>query len=266
MRAVILAAGFGTRLGPLGVERPKGLLEVGGRPAIEFVARAAEALPGVRALDVVTNARFHGAYAAWAAQRAGGRSVRLWNDGARHPGERLGAIGDLHRWLGLARPREAVLVLAADNVFDFSLVPLAARARREPVVALYEMGSPERVRRLASVELDGEGRVVRFVEKDPAPRSTLACVALYGLPRGALGEVERYVSEGGRSDNLGFFVEWLHRRRPVRGLRMEGRFADIGTPEEYARARLLFAPSGSPAPVPGRAGARGSARARRTAD
>jgi glucose-1-phosphate thymidylyltransferase len=266
MRAVILAAGFGTRLGPLGEERPKGLLEIGGRPAIEFVARAAEALPGVRALDVVTNARFHGAFAAWAAGRAGGRAVRLWNDGARHAGERLGAIGDLRRWLGLARPREAVLVLAADNVFDFSLAPLAARARREPVVALYEMGSLERVRRLASVELDGEGRVVRFVEKDPAPRGTLACVALYGLPRAALGEVERYASEGGSADNLGFFVEWLHRRRTVRGLCMEGRFVDIGTPEEYARARTLFAPSGSPEPDPARAAAPGSESARQPPD
>src|SRR4029453_19413254 len=65
MRVLILAAGFGTRLGPLGEEAPKGLLAVAGRPAIEFAARAAEALAAVRALDVVTNARFHGAFAAW---------------------------------------------------------------------------------------------------------------------------------------------------------------------------------------------------------
>lgn len=245
MRAVILAAGFGSRLGELGADGPKGLLEVAGRPAIEFTAAAAEALPTVTGVDVVTNARFHDAFAAWAARRRSARPLRLWNDGARHAGERLGAIGDLRRWLALATPRQPVLVLGADNVFDFSLAPLAERARREPAVALVDVGTPERVSRLASVELDAEARVVAFVEKDPAPRSTLACSALYGLPASALGELDQYAAAGGAPDNLGFFVEWLHRRRVVRGVRMEGRFVDIGTPEDYARARALFSGEGA---------------------
>jgi glucose-1-phosphate thymidylyltransferase len=236
---VILAAGFGTRLGRLGAERPKGLLEVCGRPAIEFAVSAAEALAGVRGVDVVTNARFHGEFEAWAARRSG-KPVRLWNDGARSAGERLGAIGDLRFWLAAERPRESLLVLGADNVFDFSLAPLAERARQEAVVALDDVGSAERVSRLASVELDAEARIVGFVEKDPAPKSTLACVALYGLPASALPEVDRYASEGGAPDNLGYFVEWLHRRRLVRGLRMQGRFVDVGTPADYARAQHLF--------------------------
>lgn len=240
MRALLLAAGFGTRLRETGELQAKGLLEVGGRPAIEFVAGAAEALAEVRELDVITNARFHAAFADWAGARTPRKPVRLWNDGARDPAERLGAIGDLARWLELAGPDEPVLVLAADNVFDFSLAALAERARREPAVVLCDVGSREHVSRLASVELDREERVVRFVEKDPAPATTLACVALYGLPADALGDVHRYLEEGGARDNLGFFVEWLHRRRVVRGLRLEGRFVDIGTPEDYERARRWF--------------------------
>jgi glucose-1-phosphate thymidylyltransferase len=240
MRALILAAGFGTRLGPLGEERAKGLLEVAGRPAIEFAVRAAEAVSGVREIHVVTNARFHEAFAEWAARRASARPLRLWNDGAKRAEDRLGAIGDVRFWLARERPREGLLVLAADNVFDFSLAPLAERARREPVVALCDVETTERVSRLASVELDAEERVVRFVEKDPAPRDTLACVALYGLPNSALGELDRHAAEGGAPDNLGYFIEWLHRRRAVRGLRMAGRFVDVGTAEDYERAQALF--------------------------
>ena len=131
-------------------------------------------------------------------------------------------------------------MLAADNVFDFSLAPLAERARREPAVALVDVGLPERVSRLASVELDAEARIVGFVEKDPAPRTRWPASRSMGCPRPALGELERYAAAGGAPDNLGFFVEWLHRRRVVRGLRMEGRFVDIGTPEDYERARALF--------------------------
>jgi glucose-1-phosphate thymidylyltransferase len=238
---LILAAGFGTRLGSLGEAQPKGLLDVAGRPAIEFAVTAAESLPGVRAIDVVTNDRFHGAFAEWAAQRPCAKPLRLWNDGARSVEDRLGAIGDLRFWLARERPREGLLLLGADNVFDFSLAPLAEWARREAVVALCDVGSRERVSRLASVEVDAEQRIVAFVEKDPAPNDTLACVALYGLPNSTLGEVERYAAEGGAADNLGYFVEWLHRRRVVRGLRMAGRFVDVGTPEDYAHAQRLFA-------------------------
>jgi NDP-sugar pyrophosphorylase family protein len=115
-------------------------------------------------------------------------------------------------------------------------------------VALVDVGSAERVSRLASVELDAEDRIVRFVEKDPAPRTTLACVALYGLPAESLGDVGAYLAAGGAPDNLGYFVEWLHRRRVVRGLRLEGRWVDIGTPGEYARARRLF--EGEPREAP----------------
>jgi glucose-1-phosphate thymidylyltransferase len=244
VRALLLAAGFGTRLGALGEERPKALLEIAGRPAIEASAAAAEALAEVEAIDVVTNDRFHTAFEAWRAARAGAKPVRLWNDGARAPDDRRGAIGDLAWWLERAHPDAPVLVLGADNVFDFSLAALAERARREPTVVLYDVGSAERVSRLASVELDGEERIVRFVEKDPAPRTTLACVALYGLPAAALAEVGAYLAQGGAPDNLGYFVEWLHRRRVVRGLRLSGRWVDIGTQEDYARARRLFAAAG----------------------
>jgi NDP-sugar pyrophosphorylase family protein len=240
MRAVVLAAGFGTRLGALGGERPKGLLEVAGIPAIEFAVRAAEAVSFVSGVDVVTNARFHADFAAWAARRSAGKPLRLWNDGATHADERLGAIGDLRWWRGAARPHEGVLVLAADNVFDFPLAPLAERARSEPVLVLCDVGTRERVSRLASVELDADDRIVRLVEKDPAPRDTLAVVALYGLPHSALPELDVYAAEGGQPDNLGYFAEWLHRRRSVRGLRMPGRFVDIGTPEDHARAQEMF--------------------------
>jgi NDP-sugar pyrophosphorylase family protein len=100
------------------------------------------------------------------------------------------------------------------------------------------------VSRLASVELDAEDRITGFVEKDPAPRTTLGCVALYGLPADALGDVARYLGAGGAPDNLGYFVEWLYRRRAVRGLRLSGRWVDIGTPDDYALARRLFAGGG----------------------
>ena len=74
----------------------------------------------------------------------------------------------------------------------------------------------------------------------PEPRTTLAAPAMYRLPADALGEVEDYLSAGGGSDNLGHLVAWWVERRPVRAVRLEGRWIDIGTPEEYERAQREF--------------------------
>lgn len=244
MRAVILAAGFGTRLGGLGARGAKALLPVGPRRAIDWSADAAEAVAAVRGVDVVTNDVFHDDLARWAAARAArpgaAKPLRLWNDGRRSVAERRGAIGDLAWWLRRARPRAPVLVLASDNVFDFSLAPLADAARREPTVVLHDVGSRVAVRRLASASVDDAGHLTGFREKDPEPASTVGCVALYGLPPATFPEVHAYLEQGGSPDNLGFFIEWLHARTRVRGLELRGRWVDVGSPEDYRRAVAEF--------------------------
>jgi len=85
VHALILAAGFGTRLGPLGEQVPKALLPIGSRRAIDFVLAAAEAVPQIRRVDVVGNQRFHAQLAAWAATSGATRPLRVWNDGAAAP-------------------------------------------------------------------------------------------------------------------------------------------------------------------------------------
>jgi glucose-1-phosphate thymidylyltransferase len=212
------------------------------------VVDAAEAVDSVGQIEVVTNQLHHPAMVAWASSRGRRKPLRLWNNGARSLGERRGAIGDLAFLVERMRPRAPVLVLAADNVFDFSLEPLAEHAAREPVVALRDVGTRERVRALASVAIDDGGRVTAFVEKDPDPPGTLACLALYGLPVDALPEVPRYLGQGGHPDNLGFFIEWLHRRRPVRGLVMGGRWVDVGSPADYRQAQEWFGTTSPSAP------------------
>ena len=92
-----------------------------------------------------------------------------------------------------------------------------------------------------------EGYLLRLVEKDPSPSTTLAVIAIYGLPARLLGEVALYLEAGGRSDNLGYLAEWLVKRHPVRGIQLGGRWIDVGSPDDYDRARREF---GGKAPEP----------------
>jgi glucose-1-phosphate thymidylyltransferase len=240
VRGLVLAAGWGTRLGAAAEGRPKPLLAIGARTPLDFAVDALDALPGLRAIDVVTNEAHLAQYEAWAARRTTRAPLALAGNGTRTPEARLGAVGDLAGFLARARPDEPLLVLGGDMVFDFDLAPLAALAAREVALVAYDVGTLERVRRYATLALAPDGRVTRFVEKDPAPRTTLAAPAIYGVPTAALGDVGQYLREGGHPDNLGFLMQWWVARRPVRAARAVGRWIDVGDAAEYARAQREF--------------------------
>ena len=240
MRALVLAAGWARRLGALAADRPKHLLPVGETTPLDVVVDRLDAVARVEAIDVVTHEVFLPVFERWAAGRTTRAQLRIWSNGTACFEERRGAVGDLHHHLERAGIRTDLLVLGGDQLFDDSLEALAEISSREPALAVYDVGTLERVSRLASVELDAGGYVRRLVEKDPNPSTTLAVPAIYGLPARLLGEVARYLEAEERSDNLGYLAEWLVERHPVRGVRLGGRWIDVGSPDEYDRARREF--------------------------
>ena len=245
MKAVILAAGYATRLYPLTLDRPKALLSVGGRPMLD---RLLDQLAGVDGLDevyVVTNSKFAGAFRDWAAGRSG-PAVRIVDDGTIDEESRLGAIGDLDLTIRQARLDDDVLVLAGDNLFSESIAPFPVFALGKGGAALgvYDVGDLETIRRYAVIELDGDDRVTLLEEKPDEPRSTLAGIALYFYPRSALGLVAEYLAEGNNPDQPGRLVQWLYPRTPVYGWRVPGRWYDVGSKETLAEADRAFSSGG----------------------
>ncbi len=241
-RVLLLAAGFGTRLGPSGGDLPKALLGLSGdvRP-IDVLLERVHALPDVDvdvdAVDVWTNERFRPRLEAWAEAQTSPLPLRVHGNGAARVEARLGAIGDIAAYIEAHAPAGPLLVLAADNVFDGSLSELARTAQREVCVILHDVGSAEAVSRLASVEWAADGSITQLREKDPAPTGTLAATALYGIPAHALEEVPRYLAEGGSPDSMGSLLEWWVPRRRVVGVASEGHWIDVGTQQDLARAR-----------------------------
>jgi glucose-1-phosphate thymidylyltransferase len=237
LRAVILAAGYATRLYPLTLETPKPLLEVAGRPILDHLLERITPI-GLDSIHVVTNSKFAPQFREWAAGRS---ETEVVDDGTTSDETKLGAIGDLH--LLLERGLEDDLVVAAgDSLFSESLEGFgeAAREREAPQIAVYDIGDPEAIKRYSSVIVDDEGRVTAFEEKPERPRSTLNGVALYFYPRHVLPLVRRYVEEGNNPDQPGRLVEWMHTRTPVYAWEVPGEWFDIGSPETLERARRVY--------------------------
>jgi glucose-1-phosphate thymidylyltransferase len=198
---------------------------------VDWIVDRIREVDDVDEVHVVTNAKFAPAFRAWAPA-----GVVVHDDGTTSEDDRLGAIGDI-AFVDLAG--DDLLVVAGDNLFDFSLRDFVAFRRakgRASAVALYDVGDRELARKYGIVELGEGDRVVGFLEKPEEPRSTLAATATYVFHRDHVALVRRYLEEGNSPDQPGRFVAWLHAREPVYGYRFEGEWLDIGDRDQLREA------------------------------
>ena len=238
MKAVVLAAGYATRLYPLTEDRPKHLLEIGGRPILDHLLDRLAPI-GLEHVYVVTNARFADRFGVWAEGRP---EIEVVDDGTTSDDDKLGAIGDLDLVIERERLDDDLIVAAGDSLFNETLAGFGefARAKAAPATAVYDVGSTEAIKKYSSIGLDDDDRIVFFEEKPSEPRSTLAGIALYFYPRSALPLVRQYVAEDNNPDQPGRLIEWLYTRTPVYGWRVPGEWIDIGSPETLAAAEREF--------------------------
>ena len=235
MKAVVLAAGYATRLKPLTDSIAKQLLPIGGRPMMDWVCdKVAELTADIH---VVTNARFARDFERWAVGRPG---VTVHDDGTTSNDDRLGAIGDiafvLERTGGAA---DGLLVIAGDNLFDSSLTGFVGFWRSKgtaSALAVHDCGDLQLATQYGVVEVDADDRVVGFEEKPAEPRSTLVATASYLYHSDHVPLVGRYLAEGNPPDQPGRLVAWLHSREPVYSYRFDGPWFDIGNPEQLLEA------------------------------
>ncbi len=242
MKAVVLAAGYATRLYPLTLDRPKALLPVAGKPMLEHLLERLDGVPALDEVHVVTNSKFADAFREWAGTYGAG-AVRILDDGTSDEETKLGAIGDLDLAIRTGAIDDDLLVLAGDNLFSESLAPFAefGQAKGAPALGVYDVGDLEAIRRYNAIELDEDDRVTFFEEKPERPTSTLTGIALYFYPRSALGLVGDYLAEGNNPDQPGRLVQWLYPRTAVYAWRVPGRWYDVGSKETLAEADAAFA-------------------------
>jgi glucose-1-phosphate thymidylyltransferase len=241
MKAIVLAAGYATRLYPLTLNQPKPLLSVGGRPMLD---RLLESLASVGADQtyVVTNAKFAPHFREWAADRP---DVTVIDDGTTSDEDKLGAIGDIAFVLEQAEIDDDLVVVAGDNLFSDDLSGFGdfCRERDAPVLAVYDVGDLAQMSKYNSIETDEQGRITYFEEKPEHATSTLTGIALYFYPRHVLPLLGQYIAEGNNPDQPGRLIQWLYPRVDVYTWRVPGTWYDIGSAETLRAADEVFSRS-----------------------
>ena len=247
MNILILAAGYATRLYPLTENQPKPLLEVAGKPMIEWVIDNLVSIPNIDRIFIVTNQKFAATFTAWAAEygkRQPGLAFTIVNDGSSSDADKLGAIGDMHYVIN----REGILdqdllVVAGDNLFSQPIAAFAQQAQAYPAtLALYDVGDLEEIKKYNNITTDEEGIITHFEEKPKHPTSTLTGIALYYYRADILPLVNTYMAEGNNPDQPGRFIQWLYPKINVGTWKVPGTWFDIGSKETLVEANKVFEP------------------------
>lgn len=245
MKALILAAGYATRLYPLTKDQPKALLPLGKKALMEYLVDEIATIPEIDEVHIVTNHRFRTHFDAWAQKATAeypGLQFIVWDDGTSSDDDKLGAVGDIQFVIEQAKLDDDVLVAASDNFFTFPLIDFVNNFKSHGCDTILGgvIDDIELLRRFAVATLDENRRVVSLVEKPQDPPSDVAIYALYMYRRDTLPLVKQYLDEGNSSDAPGHLPEWLYKRREVRAFLFEGEVVDIGTHKSYEDAIERF--------------------------
>ena len=231
MKCLILASGFGTRLYPLTLNKAKALLDYRGAPLISHVV---DKVPSNIEIIIATNKKFENDFSQWLLTT--NREVSLCVEPVLTEEQRLGAIGSLHYCIATMGLSEDLLVVGADNYFEFSLSDfISAFDGQTTLVAVHDIGDRSKATQYGVVRLEGN-KIVEFEEKPAAPKSSLVATACWILPSRMLPVVEEFTTRGSK-DNLGDFITYLVKIDAVQAYVFDELWLDIGSAEVYYDTR-----------------------------
>ena len=247
MIAVVLCAGFATRMHPLTRDFPKPLLPVADKPVIDYLMDQLVDLPELQAVHIVGNARFFRHFEDWRRNyiqkiRRKNFSIELYNDGATANENRLGASVDLQLVLKSVSETSRALVSAGDNIYRFPIRPLWQKflaGRHHCIVALPERDA-DKLKKTGVLELDANGRVLRQHEKPEQPQSAWSCPPLYFLQASARSRLDEFIESSENIDAPGYFIDYLCQKEAVYAFKLNASRLDIGSVESYQEADRLM--------------------------
>ncbi len=238
MVSIILAAGYATRMYPLTLNFPKPLLPVGGKSIIDWLSDDISSC-GIERIHVVTNHRFYQMLLDWSRKKT---NITVLDDGTDTNDTRLGALRDIEYVIEKEKIDDDILVLAGDNVLDFSFSSFISYFRRKGtscVMRHYE-SDVEKLRKTGVCTIDGNDRITSMEEKPQEPESNWAVPPFYIYKREDLPLLKKAISDGISTDAPGSFVTYLSSHSTVSAFEMPGRRYDVGSIPGYEKIKTEY--------------------------
>jgi glucose-1-phosphate thymidylyltransferase len=243
MKALILAAGYGTRLASVIKNTPKPLITVGDRPLIDYVVDKLLVIKILREIVVVSNNKFTPHFQKWANDTGRKIPIRVVNDGTNTPEERLGSVGDIRFVWQKEASLDDWLIIGGDNLLDgdlFHFMDFAVTKSPAISVGVYDIHDIQAATKFGVLAIDANQKVISFQEKPKNPASSLITMCLYYFPKQTLAYLEEYLNVSKAVDAAGSYIKWLSEEKNVYGFQFSGKWYDIVSLEYLDEARAHF--------------------------
>lgn len=240
MKCLILAAGYATRLYPLTENFPKPLLKVGEKAILDWLVDDIDEAGMVDEYVVISNHKFAEHFEAWAATKP--QKVTVVDDGTDTNETRLGAVKDIQFAIDRLGLDDDMLVIAGDNVLDFSLTKFVAYAKEKKSSCIMRYFEPDEKKLLKCgvVTIDENDRILNMTEKSPTPATHWCCPPFYYYTREDAKLVQKGIDSGCGTDAPGSYIAWLCTQVEVHAMEMPGKRYDIGNLESYEKVKQEY--------------------------
>ncbi len=240
MKCLILAAGYATRLYPLTENFPKPLLDVAGKTILDWLVDDIDTLGAVDEYVVISNHKFAQHFERWAEGKT--QKITVVDDGTSTNETRLGAVCDIKFAIDKLSLDDEALIIAGDNVLDFSLTRFVEYAKARGASAIMRYYEPEESRLVKCGVLtlcDGD-RVLKMTEKPKVPESHWCCPPFYFYTREDMRRIGDAIACGCGTDAPGSLAAWFASSGTVYAMEMPGSRYDIGNLESYENVKTTY--------------------------
>lgn len=242
MKNIVVAAGYATRLGELTKNFPKPLLQIGKSTILGRMMDDIDAIPEIDEHIIVTNHKFAKIFEDWAAQQHYAKPVRIVDDGTETNETRLGAVRDLLLAIDVCQVDDDLLVVAADNLLDFSFRGFVEYAREKGTscIMCHHQPSIEKLQRTGVIEVDADMKVLGMEEKPEKPKSHWAVPPFYVYLKRDLPLIKDCMAHGCGFDAPGNLAHYLATATTLHAYEMPGTRFDIGSLDTYEEAKRIY--------------------------
>lgn len=240
MKCLILAAGYATRLYPLTENQPKPLLTVGNKTILDWLIDDIDEAGLVDEYIVISNHKFAHHFQDWANTKP--QKITVVDDGTSTNETRLGAVCDIQFAIEQLNLDDDMLVIAGDNLLDFSLqrfVHYAHQKQTSCIMRFWETDE-QRLLKCGVVTIDEQDRILRMTEKSPTPETHWCCPPFYYYTRQDAHLVKEGIKNGCGTDAPGSYIAWLCTQTPVHAMEMPGKRYDIGNLQSYQQVQKNY--------------------------
>lgn len=240
MKCLILAAGYATRLYPLTENFPKPLLKVGEKTILDWLVDDIHTCGQVDEYVVISNHKFAHHFEAWAKTKQ--QKITVVDDGTDSNETRLGAVKDIQFAIEKLQLDSDMLVIAGDNVLDFSLTKFIAYAREKSTSCVMRYYEPEmkKLQKSGVISPDVHDRILSMEEKPAQPKANWCCPPFYYYTREDARLVQKGIDSGCGTDAPGSYIAWLCGQTAVHAMEMPGSRYDIGNLESYEKVQSTY--------------------------